>query len=105
MIDAMRLVKAYMTDREEFKRIDREMEKQATSEEINAHNAFVMSKSWRQKRHIKRPVPTTYYEREGHDYKKLHAYHIFLAARWCETHDPSLSEKMALLDMLAADLL
>ncbi len=105
MIDAMRLVKAYMTDKEEFDRIDREMEKQATGEEIDVHNAFSMSKNWCRKRHIKRPIPTTSYEQECHDRKKLYAYHLFLSARWCETHDPSLAEKMALLDMLAFNLL
>lgn len=105
MIDAMKVVEAYMTDREEFKRVHREMGNQATDEELYALNAFCMSKSWCQKRHLKRPVKTTIYEMECHDHKKLNAYHFFLAARWCETHDPSLAEKMALLDMLAADLL
>ena len=89
MIDAMKLVKALVSDDYGvWEKAVEDAQAQMTPEERKVYFSFTycgMTKTFKKQLGIaKRPMPPTPFETVCHDRLLLHAYRIFLAARWME---------------------
>lgn len=92
MIDAMKLVKALMVDDYGvWEKAVEDAQAQMTPEERKVYFALTycgMTKTFKKQLGIaKRPIPPTPFEAACHDRGLLHAYRIFLAARWLEDRE------------------